>query len=98
MSILNLEQKGRLNGVWGGRERGGGLKEISTIFSLSLVHPSDPFLPSKGDGSQEGFIHIRIQQRNGRKTLTTVEGIGEQYDKKKIVRVCKKVCGRSEVC
>ena len=41
--------------------------------------------------SQEGFVHIRIQQRNGRKTVTTVQGIGDEYDKRKIVKVCKKV-------
>lgn len=35
-------------------------------------------------------IHIRIQQRNGRKTLTTVEGIPSRYDLKKILRVIKK--------
>ena len=28
-------------------------------------------------GSQAENIHIRIQQRNGRKTLTTLQGIGE---------------------
>ena len=44
-----------------------------------------------GASGNEGHIHIRIQQRNGRKTLTTVQGISEDYDKKKIVRVCKKV-------
>ena len=55
---------------------------------------SDPFSePQKGGGaSSEGHIHIRIQQRNGRKTLTTVQGIAEDFDKKKIVKVCKKVC------
>ena len=53
----------------------------------------DPFgEPQKGGPSSEGHIHIRIQQRNGRKTLTTVQGIAEDYDKKKIVKVCKKVC------
>eukprot|EP00112_Aurelia_sp_Birch-Aquarium-sp1_P023510 Seg703.9 transcript_id=Seg703.9/GoldUCD/mRNA.D3Y31 product="Eukaryotic translation initiation factor eIF1" protein_id=Seg703.9/GoldUCD/D3Y31 len=35
-------------------------------------------------------IHIRIQQRNGRKTLTTVQGIPSDYDQKKIVRAFKK--------
>lgn len=38
----------------------------------------------------QGLIHIRIQQRNGRKTLTTVQGITEQFDKKKLVRAFKK--------
>jgi len=31
-----------------------------------------------------------IQQRNGRKTLTTVQGLSADYDLKKIVRACKK--------
>ena len=38
----------------------------------------------------QGLIHIRIQQRNGRKTLTTVQGIIDQFDKKKLVRAFKK--------
>ena len=42
-------------------------------------------------GGGDELIHIRIQQRNGRKTLTTVQGIHEKFDKKKIVKVCKKV-------
>lgn len=40
--------------------------------------------------TQGQVIHIRIQQRNGRKTLTTVQGIADQYDKRKIVKMCKK--------
>lgn len=55
----------------------------------------DPFLDAnQGDatqGIQDGLIHIRIQQRSGRKTLTTVQGISDSYDKKKIVKACKKV-------
>jgi len=37
-----------------------------------------------------GLVHIRIQQRNGRKTLTTVQGIADEFDKKKLVRAFKK--------
>lgn len=62
---------------------------ILTLFPLL-----DPFADAnKGDdqGAQDGLIHIRIQQRNGRKTLTTVQGIADSYDKKKIVKACKKV-------
>lgn len=40
---------------------------------------------------KDGLVHIRIQQRNGRKTLTTVQGLSANYDLKKIVRTCKKV-------
>ncbi|KAH9370226.1 hypothetical protein HPB48_007437 [Haemaphysalis longicornis] len=53
----------------------------------------NPFADAiRGDeqGVQDGLIHVRIQQRNGRKTLTTVQGISDDYDKKKIVRACKK--------
>merc|ERR1711941_126916 len=41
------------------------------------------------DVGQTDGIHIRIQQRNGRKTLTTVQGIDPKFDLKKIVRACK---------
>lgn len=52
----------------------------------------DPFATVDDDGGSAGgnFIHIRIQQRNGRKTLTTVQGIHADYDLKKIVKACKK--------
>lgn len=55
---------------------------------------TDPFADAiKGadDDVQDGLVHIRIQQRNGRKTLTTVQGLSAEYDLKKIVRSCKKV-------
>ena len=32
-----------------------------------------------------------IQQRNGRKTLTTIQGIDEKFDQVKLVKVFKKV-------
>ncbi|XP_026545689.1 eukaryotic translation initiation factor 1b-like [Pseudonaja textilis] len=56
---------------------------------------SDPFADAtKGDdllpAGTEDYIHIRIQQRNGRKTLTTVQGIADDYDKKKLVKAFKK--------
>ncbi|XP_074066059.1 eukaryotic translation initiation factor 1-like [Macrotis lagotis] len=45
---------------------------------------------SKGDdllpAGTEDCIHIGIQKRNGRKTLTTVHRITDDYDKKKLVR------------
>ncbi|NXT64677.1 EIF1 factor, partial [Chaetops frenatus] len=55
--------------------------------------PADPFADaSKGDdllpAGTEDYIHIRIQQRNGRKTLTTVQGIADDYDKKKLKFAC----------
>ena len=41
-------------------------------------------------GNGDGYIHIRIHRRSDRKTVTTVQGISEDYDLTKIVRACKK--------
>ena len=59
-----------------------------------LIFIADPFadaIKGSDDNVQDGLVHIRIQQRNGRKTLTTVQGLSSDYDLKKIVRACKKV-------
>ena len=64
------------------------------FLNLISLTPLDPFADAaKGDesGVQDGLVHIRIQQRNGRKTLTTIQGLSTEYDLKKIVRACKKV-------
>jgi len=54
----------------------------------------DPFAEADEDGGTEkqsqNYIHIRIQQRNGRKTLTTVQGLPKKFDQKKILKVIKK--------
>ncbi|KAL5290101.1 EIF1B family protein [Megaselia abdita] len=63
-------------------------------MSIQNLNKFDPFADAiKGadDNVQDGLVHIRIQQRNGRKTLTTVQGLSSEYDLKKIVRACKKV-------
>nr|AFM89854.1 translation factor sui1-like protein [Callorhinchus milii] len=65
---------------------------MSTIQNLEY---HDPFADAiKGDdqlpAGTDDYIHIRIQQRNGRKTLTTVQGISDDYDKKKLVKAFKK--------
>jgi len=38
----------------------------------------------------QGYVHIRIQQRNGRKSLTTVQGLASDLDLKKILKALKK--------
>ena len=42
------------------------------------------------DGSKGSYVHIRIQQRNGRKSLTTVQGLAIDLDLKKILKALKK--------
>jgi translation initiation factor 1 len=64
------------------------------MSAIQNLHSFDPFADaSKGDDLLPAgtvvFIHIRIQQRNGRKTLTTVQGIADDYDKKKLLKSFK---------
>ncbi|EDV26869.1 expressed hypothetical protein [Trichoplax adhaerens] len=61
-----------------------------SIQNLKTFDPFADALKGEDEGHQEGVIHIRIQQRNGRKTLTTVQGISNNFDLKRIARVCKK--------
>ena len=65
-----------------------------TVNIYMKLFTTDPFADDHdvGAGSSGDYVHIRIQQRNGRKTLTTVQGIPPEYDFKKIVKACKKVC------
>ena len=45
---------------------------------------------SAGAGSKD-YVHVRIQQRNGRKSLTTVQGLKKEYSYNKILKDLKKV-------
>ena len=36
------------------------------------------------------IVHIRIQQRNARQKITTIQGIEEEYDQNKLVKALKK--------
>ena len=47
----------------------------------------DPFALGGAKGNK---IHIRVQQRNGRKSLTTVAGLSSDLDLKKILKYLKK--------
>ncbi|ERS97346.1 translation initiation factor 1 [Sporothrix schenckii 1099-18] len=67
-----------------------------SIENLKTVDPfadaEDTVLPKDvtSDARRAANIHIRIQQRNGRKTLTTVQGIPPRFSQKKILAVVKK--------
>ncbi|XP_031566775.1 eukaryotic translation initiation factor 1-like [Actinia tenebrosa] len=63
---------------------------MSSIENLKTQNPFDD--ASKGDdhASQVEDVHVRIQQRNGRKVLTTIQGIADVYDKKRLVKAFKK--------
>ncbi|KAM5289279.1 eukaryotic translation initiation factor 1-like [Ctenodactylus gundi] len=65
------------------------------MSAIQNLNSFDPFADaSKGDdllpAGPEDYIHTRIQQRNGRKTLAAVQGIADDYDKRKLVKAFKK--------
>ncbi|CAD7674877.1 unnamed protein product [Nyctereutes procyonoides] len=66
---------------------------------MEIIITCHSYLGSLADASQgddlllvdtEDHIHIRIYQGNSRKTLTTVKGITDDYNKRKLVKVFKK--------
>lgn len=61
---------------------------MSTIQNLQSF---DPFAETGDDDTtSRAYVHIRIQQRNGRKTLTTVQGLPSELDRKKLLKYFKK--------
>lgn len=54
----------------------------------------DPFLDASEQAQASSKVHIRVQQRNGRKCITTVAGLGEDLDVKRILKVRKEGCLR----
>ncbi|MCJ1332994.1 Eukaryotic translation initiation factor eIF-1 [Thelotrema lepadinum] len=60
-------------------------------LSVGMSYPFADADEETGETNQsQNYIHIRIQQRNGRKTLTTVQGLPKKFDQKKILKVIKK--------
>jgi translation initiation factor 1 len=50
-----------------------------------MIPAMDPFTDDRN------LVHIRVQQRNGRKCITTVYGIADDLDLHKITKYLKKV-------
>ena len=52
----------------------------------------DPFAEAndKDSAGAKGYVHVRIQQRNGRKRLTTVQGLKKEFSYSKILKDLKK--------
>ena len=65
---------------------------LSDSMASSLI---DPFAEANAEDSGAGpgtkdYVHVRIQQRNGRKSLTTVQGLKKEYSYNKILKDLKK--------
>ncbi|KAL3690731.1 hypothetical protein R1sor_004382 [Riccia sorocarpa] len=53
----------------------------------------NPFAEANADDSGAGskdYVHVRVQQRNGRKSLTTVQGLKKEFNYNKILKDFKK--------
>lgn len=63
-------------------------------FEVEIPTAFDPFaeaeLTDATAGSTKEYVHIRIQQRNGRKSLTTVQGLQKELSYDKILKDLKK--------
>eukprot|EP00004_Rigifila_ramosa_P026882 TRINITY_DN853_c0_g1_i1.p1 TRINITY_DN853_c0_g1~~TRINITY_DN853_c0_g1_i1.p1 ORF type:complete len:113 (-),score=42.19 TRINITY_DN853_c0_g1_i1:210-548(-) len=61
---------------------------MSNIENLATF---DPFADEGEEiSSTDNRIHIRIQQRNGRKSVTTIQGLSSELDLKRILKAFKK--------
>ncbi|KAE8732446.1 Protein translation factor SUI1-like protein [Hibiscus syriacus] len=65
------------------------------MSDLEVQIPSafDPFADANAEDAgavAKDYIHIRIQQRNGRKSLTTVQGLKKEFCYNKILKDLKK--------
>ncbi|EIW85050.1 eukaryotic translation initiation factor SUI1 [Coniophora puteana RWD-64-598 SS2] len=63
---------------------------VQNLNSFDPFAEEDPLGGNQDVGSQQNYLHIRIQQRNGRKTLTTLQGLPKEYDPKKLLKAFKK--------
>ena len=64
---------------------------MSEIPDAAALGVPDPFeTDASKEPDDQAAVHIRVQQRNGRKSLTTVQGLPQKVDKKKILKALKK--------
>ena len=64
-------------------------------LDVQLPSAFDPFAEANAEDSGAGpgakdYVLVRIQQRNGRKSLTTVQGLKKEYSYKMILKDLKK--------
>jgi translation initiation factor 1 len=72
------------------------LSSSSSSLASDPFAANDPFAQDELDDAassataKNNYVHIRIQQRNGRKTLTTAAGIPQEVNFEKVLKVFKK--------
>ncbi|GAA0174716.1 translation initiation factor [Lithospermum erythrorhizon] len=61
-------------------------------LDLQVPNAFDPFAEANAENSGAGskdYVHIRVQQRNGRKSLTTVQGLNKEFSYNRILKDLK---------
>mmetsp|Transcript_40004 Transcript_40004/g.73820 ORF Transcript_40004/g.73820 Transcript_40004/m.73820 type:complete len:153 (+) Transcript_40004:278-736(+) len=61
---------------------------LSLMDLSTLSAKKDAF--AEDQGSDNTKLHIRVQQRNGRKCITLIEGLADDLDNKRICKAMKK--------
>nr|AFK43238.1 unknown [Medicago truncatula] len=62
-------------------------------FDTNIPTTYDPFAEANAEDSGAGtkeYVHVRVQQRNGRRSLTTVQGLKKEFSYSKILKDLKK--------
>ncbi|BBN13092.1 translation initiation factor 1 [Marchantia polymorpha subsp. ruderalis] len=62
-------------------------------LDIQIPGAFDPFAEANAEDSGAGskdYVHVRVQQRNGRKSLTTVQGLKKEFNYNKILKDFKK--------
>mmetsp|Transcript_72213 Transcript_72213/g.205278 ORF Transcript_72213/g.205278 Transcript_72213/m.205278 type:complete len:181 (-) Transcript_72213:1441-1983(-) len=64
--------------------------ERLTMANIENLKAFDAFDDAGEDAGDQSKIHIRVQQRNGRKCITTIQGLADDLDVKRICKAFKK--------
>jgi translation initiation factor 1 len=93
----------RVESLEGNEQEGGklgadlvsGSQQLRFMSDVDIQIPGafDPFAEANADDSGAGskdYVHVRVQQRNGRKSLTTVQGLKKEFNYNKILKDFKK--------
>ncbi|GKV14345.1 hypothetical protein SLEP1_g25241 [Rubroshorea leprosula] len=75
------------------QDKEGFFHQLRFMSALDVPTAFDPFADANAEDSGAGskeYVHIRIQQRNGRKSLTTVQGLKKEFSYNKILKDLKK--------
>ena len=71
-------------------KRRGGTETVMTEAEIQNFDAFDAFDDADEKQGDQSKVHIRVQQRNGRKCITTVQGLADDLDVKRICKAFKK--------